>query len=216
MNIKENNDFIFKQFIDLAKSLALILGNQHEVIVHNFTDLQKSVVFVSGNLTNREIGSSITEFLLKKIRRGETKENIENLKLKMKNGLILRSSTIFIHNENGDTIGSLGININLTNIIEMNSILNSYLINENDEEHEEKIMGTIKDIFEKIIKKHIKDFEKPVSHMSREEKTRIIKKLDHAGVFLVKGGIERIAYELNISRYTVYNYLNSVENNADI
>jgi len=216
MNIKENNDFIFKQFIDLAKSLALILGNQHEVIVHNFSDLQKSVVFVSGNLTNREIGSSITEFLLKKIRRGETKENIENLKLKMKNGLILRSSTIFIHNENGDTIGSLGININLTNIIEMNSILNSYLINENDEEHEEKLMGTINDIFEKIIKKHIKDFEKPVSHMSREEKTRIIKKLDHAGVFLVKGGIERIAYELNISRYTVYNYLNSVENNADI
>ncbi|MBE3114904.1 MAG: helix-turn-helix domain-containing protein, partial [Actinobacteria bacterium] len=40
--------------------------------------------------------------------------------------------------------------------------------------------------------------------------------LQKKGIFLVKGNIDKIANKLNVSRYTIYNYLSEIKPDKDI
>ena len=50
----------------------------------------------------------------------------------------------------------------------------------------------------------------PLNALSRKKKLEVIKWLDERHVFQVRKSVEQIAMQMNISRATVYNYLNAV------
>ncbi|NPV69061.1 MAG: hypothetical protein HPY55_00265 [Firmicutes bacterium] len=56
---------------------------------------------------------------------------------------------------------------------------------------------------------------RPVTLMTREDKLRVIGELDRRGVFLLRNSVEDVARALQISRFTVYNYLDSVRQSAE-
>lgn len=39
----------------------------------------------------------------------------------------------------------------------------------------------------------------------------IVRRLDERGVFLVKGSVDIVSTKLNISKYTIYNYLDQIK-----
>jgi len=51
--------------------------------------------------------------------------------------------------------------------------------------------------------------------MQKDEKLETVRYLQKRGVFLVKGTIEKVANLLNVSRYTIYNYLVEVKSQKD-
>jgi len=52
--------------------------------------------------------------------------------------------------------------------------------------------------------------------MQKNDKLEVVKYLQKKGVFLVKGNIDKIANKLNVSRYTVYNYLSEIKPDNNI
>ncbi len=54
-----------------------------------------------------------------------------------------------------------------------------------------------------------KEAGRPLAELSREEKQRAVHQLDLAGAFTLRRAVEEVADALGISRFTVYNYLNS-------
>ncbi len=50
----------------------------------------------------------------------------------------------------------------------------------------------------------------PLKEMSRAEKQRLVRFLDDRGAFALRKAVERVAEMLGVSRFTVYNYLDSV------
>ncbi len=48
----------------------------------------------------------------------------------------------------------------------------------------------------------------PLSGLDRIEKQRVVKMLNERGAFQLRRSVERVAEELGVSRFTVYNYLN--------
>ena len=46
--------------------------------------------------------------------------------------------------------------------------------------------------------------------MKKENKMRVVKALDEHGIFLIKGAVDSVAGFLDVSRYTVYNYLQEI------
>jgi hypothetical protein len=49
----------------------------------------------------------------------------------------------------------------------------------------------------------------PLAAMSREDKQRAVRMLDERGAFQLRRAVEEVAEVLGVSRFTVYNYLNS-------
>ncbi|WP_121011425.1 aminotransferase class V-fold PLP-dependent enzyme [Saccharothrix australiensis] len=50
----------------------------------------------------------------------------------------------------------------------------------------------------------------PVELMKKSHKSRVVRDLDAAGLFLIRDSVDHLAGELGVTRYTIYNYLNEV------
>lgn len=51
-------------------------------------------------------------------------------------------------------------------------------------------------------------FQRPLHELSREEKQQVVGMLDEWGAFVIRKSVEDVADALQVSRFTVYNYLN--------
>ncbi len=94
-----------------------MLGDRYEVILHDLSHVESSIVGIEGSITHRKIGGPATNYLIQLLREygDEAKDSI-NYKNVMPDGRVLRSSTIFIRDNDGKIIGSLCINQDLTDL----------------------------------------------------------------------------------------------------
>jgi len=210
-----------KKFIPIVKTIAQMFGKNCEVVLHDFSKPQKSIVAIeNGQVTGRKIGDPITDFALsiwKKDGFGKRKtDRIVNYRTKSKNGKILKSATVFIRDYQKNIIGCLCINYDLTEHAMFHKNLEEFcttieLDKEESTEETEKFTNDVSEILENIIKEAIEEIGKPVSLMQKEDKLMVVKIAEEKGAFLIKSSISQIASEINVSRYTIYNYLEELK-----
>lgn len=46
--------------------------------------------------------------------------------------------------------------------------------------------------------------------MKKQHKAAVVRELDEAGFFLIRDSVEHVAGQLDVTRYTIYNYLTEV------
>lgn len=56
-----------------------------------------------------------------------------------------------------------------------------------------------------------RELGRPLTSLSREEKQRAVRMLNERGAFTLRKAVEDVADALGVSRFTVYNYLNSAQ-----
>lgn len=200
-----------KHLIPMAKGIAETFGKFCEVAVHDLRQPETSLVYVAGNITRRAKGAPITNLVLEKIRNfGDTCPDIIGYKNLSKEGRILKSSTIFARNKEGNIVGCLCINYDITNLLSYQDQLES-LVSFGDRpqpiEGNEVFATDITDVLESMVDQTIKKLGVSVTQMHKEDKSMLIRELDHKGIFLVKGAVDKVAAMLGVSRYTIYNYL---------
>lgn len=203
---------ILARFIPLVSGIAATFGSNTEVVLHDFSILPNSIVAIAnGHVTGRSVGSPITEFSLKYVKKGETDQDIINYTGKSFDGKVLKSSTFFIKDDDGVTIGCYCLNIDLTELYSARKVLDDIMRIEEDNKRAEDIStNRVNDVLNDIVQKTINFAGKPVAYMSKEEKVQIVKQLDGQGAFLIKGAIDFVATVLCVSRYTIYNYLDEI------
>ena len=197
----------------MIPSLKAMLGPRHEVILHDLSHVESSIVMLDGDVTHRKIGGPATDYLLKLLREGgDGAENSVNYKTVLPNGRLLRSSTIFIRDEEGRIIGSLCFNQDLTDyIVARNLIEENTLFGQTEvDPPKETFAQDIGEVMESVVDTEITLFQKPVVYMQKEDKLCIVAKLEQKGVFAIKNAVEYVAECLGVSNFTVYNYLKEV------
>ena len=214
---KIHNDL--KKIIPLVKTIAQMFGKNCEVVLHDLSRPQNSIVAIeNGHVTGRKIGDPITDFALSIWRKGgygkKKEDKIINYRTKTKNGKILKSSTVFIRDNQKKIIGCLCINYDLTEYLMFNRIVEELCTTvdlDKAKEETETFSSDVDEVLKNIINQAIEKIGKPVHLMQKEDKLRVAKIVDEKGGFLIKGAINQIAGELSISRYTVYNYIEELK-----
>ena len=207
--------------IPLAKTIAEMFGKKCEVLIHDFSNPQHSIIAIeNGHVTGRKIGDPITDLALatwKKGGYGEKKtDRIVNYKTKTKDGRMLKSSSVFIRDNQKKIIGCLCINYDLTEHSMFHKVMDDFCTAiDLDEEKSEKGMeiftDNVNEVLENIIQEAIEKIGIPISLMQKEDKLMVTKIADEKGAFLIKGAITQIAKEINVSRFTIYNYLQEIK-----
>ncbi|HEV8299169.1 MAG TPA: helix-turn-helix domain-containing protein [Acidimicrobiales bacterium] len=64
---------------------------------------------------------------------------------------------------------------------------------------------------DRLIAQVEREFGGPLGTLCREDKQRAVRRLDERGAFTLRKSIEDVADALGVSRITVYNYLNAVQ-----
>jgi len=204
---------IIKSYIPVVEGIAKTFGKNCEVVLHDFSKMQSSIVAIeNGHITGRSIGSPMTEVGLKAVRKGDTKDNIINYTGKSAEGRMLKSSTMFIKDENDEVLGCLCINFDMSEISVAKRVIDELLQTDSEQEGKngEDSTNKVNDVLTDIVQNTLSEMGKPVAYMSKEEKVYIVKKLDNQGAFLIKGAIDYVAKVLCVSRYTIYNYLDEI------
>jgi predicted transcriptional regulator YheO len=69
----------------------------------------------------------------------------------------------------------------------------------------------IDDLARVMLAQSLSDVGVPLELMKREHKVRVVKDLQDRGLFLMRDAIGTVADLLQVSRFTIYNYLKEVE-----
>ena len=114
--------------LQLARGIAQQFGSNCEIILHDLTkDYNHTIVDIrNGHITDRNIGDCGSNLGLEVLRGTVQEGDRYNYVVYTRDGKILRSSTMFIKNDEGNVIGCLCINLDITETVRLEEFLKRY------------------------------------------------------------------------------------------
>ena len=178
------------QFLfQLAKGISRQFGPNCEVVVHDLdsNDPNSSIVAIeNGHVTGRKVGDGPSHVVLEALRSG--RENLTDhlsYLTRTKDGKILKSSTIYVRDDDGEAIGIFAINYDITLMLAMEENLKQFTATDQDQREPERISRNVGDLLDELIEQSVKIVGKPVALMTKEDKVKAIQFLNETGAFLI-------------------------------
>lgn len=167
------------------------------------------VAIYNSHVTQRKIGDEldilgtnrdVNEFIADGI-------DFVNCQARTSDGKDIKSSTFNLKGK--DYHYALGINFDYTVLSMAEAALREFTRVDDTLEEALDVSGEnkLKDIFEDCLKL----IGKPVSMMNKDDRLRIVSLLQEKNAFSFQKSIPFISDKLNISRYTIYNYLKEIK-----
>ena len=204
------------QFLfQLAKGVARQFGPNCEVVVHDLAsnDPDSSIVAIeNGQISGRKVGDGPSHAVLEALRGGKgTVEDHLCYLTRTRDGKILKSTTIYIRDDDGRPIGMFGINYDITLMLAMEDALKQFTATERDEQEPEHISRNVSDLLDELIAQSVKIVGKPVALMTKEDKVKAIQFLNETGAFLITKSGDKVCKFFGISKYTLYSYIDEAK-----
>lgn len=199
----------------IAQALAGQFGSNCEIVLHkiNGENVENTIVSIeNSHVSSRKIGDGPSQVVLEAIKKDPADlEDHVNYLTRTHDGKILKSSTVFLKDEEGNLDCIFAINYDITSLIAAETTISSFISLEESEEENEPgyIPQNINELLEDLIAESVKLVGKPVALMTKEDKIRCVQFLNDKGAFLVTKSGDKIASFFNISKYTLYNYIDA-------
>lgn len=228
---------MLEQYKIIVDFLGKALGPDYEVVLQDLTDRNHAVIAIANNhISGRQVGSPLTSTALQLLSSKvyQTSNFVYNYKKAAINDHVLRSSTMFIKDEKGEPIGLLCINFDDRRFEELSQKMYSIIHpaafcdslsgfnrtvietastgNETFTPIPESFPTDITTLMQKIFDDATSDLQTPVDHLNQHERKEIMIRLNHQGLFQMKGAITFVARKFSCSNATVYRYLNEITN----
>lgn len=214
---------------DTYKTLVSFWGNltekNTEIALHSFSGRTPCIVNIyNGAITGRQIGDGFTH---------PEKDKVDSLiqtgddycihfKGSVIPDVILHSSVCIIRGENGEAIGAVTVNTDITDMIDR---ANNYglLVYMPDEKAAPRsdgsgtaVGGSVEDIIASVIVDLYGQQWVDCKELSMHEKIRIVECLTEKKVFLIKGAVGLVADFLSMSESSIYRYLKQLRKKQSI
>lgn len=198
----------------VAHGIAASFEKDCEVVIHAFHNKEldgASIVYIeNGEVSGRTTGDGPSQIVLEAIKKAgdELKDQYSYL-TRTKDGRILKSSSIFIPEDEEGITYILGINYDITAMMAARSTLDSFLKVEQQQERPQGfIPKNVNELLDELIEQSVQLVGKPVAWMNKDEKIQAIQFLNDSGAFLVTRSADKVSSYFGISKYTLYSYIN--------
>jgi len=195
------------------------MGPKCEIVLHDLKKEYGNTIadIRNGHISGRKIGDAGGEWGFE-VAAGMVKNGDRyNKIIHTKDGKIIRSSTVFFRNSAGDPIGSVCINMDITDSARCEEFLRTFNMCDPAERLSTKttdLFADVNELLDDMINEAVATVGVAPEDMSREEKILAISYLDQKRAFLISKSSERVCERLNISKFTFYNYLDTVRGKA--
>ena len=205
--------------VSLARGIARQFGPNCEVVVHDLCteELENSIVAIeNGHVSGRRVGDGPSHVVWEALKAdpGKLEDRLAYL-TRTEDGKILKSSTIFIRDDEGKVVGIFAINYDITLMKAMEDQLRVFTSTDMPSEEPETITHNVNDLLEELIKQSAKLVGKPVALMNKEDKVKAIRFLNDSGAFLITKSGQRVCNFFGISKYTLYSYIDEAKGDKE-
>jgi predicted transcriptional regulator YheO len=204
--------------------LGAMVGAHIEVVLHDLTRPETSVMRIAnGHISGRRAGSPVLSgpgndkalaILAAGLEFAGPGEHIPVFPYPTlaRDGRSLTSGTVMFRDASGCTYAALCVNADFNDIETARTLL-ARMIPDTSKlaETARAPLPDMETLMREIIDEAVRRFGKPVAAMNKAEKTAAVESMLERGLFIVKGGVERAAAALGVTRFTVYNYLDAVK-----
>lgn len=215
MEIGQYLDFDF--LIRFLEGLQKFLGDDSEIIIHDYRKgYDHTIVYeLNADLSGRQVGGPpkggmITQF-------GKDIEPMKDSIQTFSNGprdRFFKSFTTLIPDENGKIIGSVCVNLDVSNLLMAQKALQGFIQYPSASVHKPPVTDmdalatkNVDDILQYYMNQAESLVGKPMSLMNKDEKIKALDYLDQKGVFKISKTSVLLCETLQVSKYTLYNYL---------
>ncbi|MDR3167128.1 MAG: helix-turn-helix domain-containing protein [Treponema sp.] len=214
---EKNSGGLISEYLPVMKFLSMVYDMDTEIVLTNM----EKIIHVENPLNiHTRPGAPLGErekFFFRD-RSYHNKEYIINYRALSANGDRLRSSTMFIRDDDGKLIGSLTISTRVEELLRMRNVVDllingahsNFNINEPKDKSPpvyENLSISVEDMVAETVNKGLAHSGVPVERLTPKEKKTIVHELDQKGIFMVKGAISIVAKRLSSSDATIYRYL---------
>ncbi len=217
-NIVEIGNYLdFDFLIRFLEGLQKFLGEDSEILIHDYRKgYDHTIVYaLNADLSGRHVGGSpkggmITQF-------GKSIEPLKDSIQTFSNGpkdRFFKSFTTLIPDENGKIIGSVCVNLDVSQLLIAQNALQAFIQHPATDIHtppatdmDALATKNVDDILQYYMNQAEALVGKPMSLMNKEEKIKALDYLDQKGVFKISKTSVLLCETLQISKYTLYNYL---------
>ncbi len=201
----------------LAKALALQFGKDCEVVVHDLRKKGDPIVAIeNGQVSGRKVGDGPSHIVLEAMHAREENQPLPDhldYLAKAHGGRVLRSSSVFINDENGIPEGIFSINYDITSMLMAERTIKNFLhTTEEEPTASERIPTNVNELLDDLIAQSVALVGKPVALMGKDDKIKAIRFLNQSGAFLVTKSGDKVSKHFGISKYTLYSYIDNKGN----
>ena len=196
----------------IAAGIAAQFGNDCEVVIHDlssYADHSIAAIY-NGHVSGRKAGDGASNVVIEQLKTHDPNPEDHFCYLtKTPDGKILKSSTIYIRNDEGKVDAILAINYDISRLMVAGQALHELTsVKEKNQKEPEKIVK-INDLLDDLIQQSVALVGKPVALMGKDDKIRAIHFLNQHGALLVTKSGDKIANHFGISKYTLYSYIDA-------
>ncbi len=202
----------FDMLSRIIKGIAAQFGENCEVVLHDLTrNYEHTIVAIeNGHVTGRKVGDSGTNMGLEILRGTSSGADQYNYVNRTLDNKIIKSSSIYLKDSNGDITGSICINFDITGLLSGQKELQSFINLQPENAMSEHFSGNIDDILDYLIGQSLDLIGKPINDMTKKDKMKAIEFLDKKGIFLIMKSMDKVADRFQISKFSIYNYLDEI------
>ncbi len=202
----------------LAHGLAAQFGTSCEVVIHDLScrGLEQSIVYIeNGHVSNRHTGDGPSGIVLETLRSdpGKIHDRLAYL-TKTEDGRILKSSTLYIRDDEGRIRYIFSMNYDITALLGAENLIRGLISTEPESgpeadtsEPPQKITHNVTELLDMLIEQAIAKVGKPVALMNKDDKVAVVQYLNNAGAFLITKSGDKVSSLLGISKFTLYSYM---------
>jgi predicted transcriptional regulator YheO len=226
-------------FSELVEPLGRALPTSSEVVLHDLSKLPNSIVAVHGDVTGRQIGDPATNLLLERVIEGDPVHQL-GYETRLPDGRRMRSSTMIIRDVSGHPVAALCINTDISAWLEVRRIVDAMMAGPVtaalatlpvDSSHDtegvplssaptpggyatvdtpEAFPRDVDELASYLVREALQATGMDVPSMKKEHKKHVVGSLQAKGFFMLRDAIEMVSTTLDVSRFTIYNYLNEL------
>ncbi|WP_252346116.1 transcriptional regulator [Paludibacterium sp. B53371] len=213
---------VFSVLKAALQAMGSVVGKHTELVLHDLSQPEKSVVaIVNGHVTGRRIGSPVLAGLhhdqgFAAVQQAPDPQApgqpvvTPAYDTTGANGKTLRSATAVYRDAQGQPFASLCINADLSGIRTAQACLAQLLGDAPQAEPSTDEPADMALMMNDIIQSALGEACGSGRPMNKQAKLAAVRQMQERGLFIVKGGIEKAAAALGVTRYTIYNYLEAI------
>lgn len=194
----------------MADGISEMFGSNCEVVIHDMDNVDSSILYITNqHVTQRSAGEQLNVLGTKELDSLYKGRDLVNHKGTAKNNHLIKSSTFHLKGDNYHF--AFGINYDYTNMLMVQSTINDLISVSGDIDVAVKEDINLENRLSELFDKAIEHIGKPLPFMRKADRVEMVRFLNEKGAFSIHKGIPIIAEKMNISRYTIYNYLREIK-----
>jgi predicted transcriptional regulator YheO len=222
--VRSEREAILAALGSVVPMLGAMVGEHIEVVLHDLTRPESSVLHIAnGHVSGRTRGSPVlagpgNDKALAILAEGMVSAQpaghvpVFPYTTVARDGRNLTSGTVMFRDSLGHTFAALCLNADVGHVEAAQALLARMLPSRAAAAEPAKVdMPDMEALMHDIIAAAVRRCGRPVARMDKEEKTAAVETMLERGLFMVRGGVERAASALGVTRFTIYNYLEDVK-----